>query len=73
MKTFFSKFRTLEQIQGSFSQAVDDLQRLRQMNADSINFNEAVIVACRSRVEVLTTENIKAQKFQKNLEALMGE
>ena len=73
MKTFFSKFRTLEQIQGSFSQSVQDLQCLRERNAESIQFNQAVIVECEKRVGDLTTENIKAQKFQKNLEALMGE
>ncbi len=73
MKNFFSKFRTLAQIQGSFNQIITDLENLRARNARSIEKTQIVISIAQSMQNELTEENLKAQKFQKNLEALMGE
>lgn len=64
--------KTLEQIQSSFLTIVGDLQNLRTRNADKIDKNETKISVLSQENDQLTTENLKAQKFQQNLENLMN-
>lgn len=69
----FNKFRTLEQIQGSFTQAVEELKNLRFRNAGVASKNETQISILSQRNEELRAESAKAERFQQNLEKLIGE
>ena len=72
INSFTSKFKTLENIQASFVQAVNDLKNLRARNTAVIEKNEDTILQIEARNNSLATENTKAAKFQENLERLLA-
>ncbi len=65
--------KSLDQIQSTFTKAIDDLAILINKNAEEVAGNTKIIQHLESSNGSLLAESQKAYKFQQKLEDLVGE